>query len=326
MLRTLITGGSGFIGTNACEHFLSLRHEVLNLDSVAPRNPTALAPWMPTDICNSEALTNAVVDFAPDLIFHLAARTDLDGTTLSDYLANTVGVQNIIAAALATSSVKRVVFASSRLVCEIGYSPSSDSDYCPPNFYGQSKVVGEQLVRARAVNAPWSWIIVRPTSIWGPWFGVPYKLFFESVVRGRYVHPRGADILKSFGFVGNTVRQLAALAAAPDGQIDRKTLYLADYPPIHVHAMANLIRSEIGLPPVRQVPVWMLKAMACAGDLAKGLGMRPPPLTSFRLANLVTPMVYNLTPLEQIAGPLPFDMAAGVRQTLAWMRLHGEVK
>ena len=325
MLRTLITGGSGFIGTNACEHFLSLGHEILNLDSSPSRNPNAVARWMPTDICNSIALKAAVVDFAPDLILHLAARTDLDGTSLADYRANTDGVKNIISAALASPSVKRVIFASSRLVCEIGYQPTTDSDYCPPNLYGQSKVLGEQLVREHAEGAPWSWVIVRPTSIWGPWFGVPYKLFFESVVRGRYVHPQGANILKSFGFVGNTVWQLAALAAASTEQIDRKLLYLGDYPPILVHAMADLIRSEIGRPPVRQVPIGMLKVMARAGDLAKTFGMRHPPLTSFRLANLVTTMVYDLSPLEQIAGPLPFDMAAGVRMTLAWMRLHGEV-
>jgi nucleoside-diphosphate-sugar epimerase len=269
-------------------------------------------------------LKSAFADFSPQLILHLAARTDLDGMSLAEYRANSIGVTNMIAAALETPSVERVVFASSRLVCEIGYQPKSDSDYCPPNFYGQSKVVGEQLVREHAKNAPWPWVIVRPTSIWGPWFGVPYKLFFESVVNGRYVHPRGANILKSFGFVGNTVRQLAALASASALQIDRKTLYLADYPPIRVHEMADLIRSEIQRPPVRQVPLTLLKAMARVGDLAKGLGMRQPPLTSFRLANLVTPMVYDLSPLEQIAGPLPFDMAAGVRQTLDWMRLQGE--
>jgi len=323
-MRTLISGGSGFIGTNACEQFLSLGHEVLNLDIAAPRNPRGAARWLHTDICDAAALKTAVMDFAPDLIVHLAARTDLDGAALVDYRANTDGVNNLIAAAKATASVRRMVFASSRLVCQIGHQPRSDSDYCPPNAYGQSKVVGEQLVREHAAKVPWSWVIVRPTSIWGPWFGVPYKLFFESVVRGRYVHPRGANILKSFGFVGNTVRQLAAVAAAPAAHIDQKTLYLADYPPIDVHAMADLIRSEIGRPPVRQVPVAVLKAMARMGDLAKGLGMRHPPLTSFRLTNLVTPMVYDLAPLAQIAGALPYDMAAGVRQTLAWMRSKGE--
>ena len=323
-MRTLITGGSGFIGTNACEHFRSLGHDVLNLDLLPPRNVAAATPWSKVDVCDLELLAEAVTRFAPEVIIHLAARTDLDGVTVDDYAANTNGVKNLIAAAVPCKSVRRVIFASSRLVCQIGYQPQSDTDYCPPNAYGQSKMVGEQLVRTLAAGAPWSWSIVRPTSIWGPWFGVPYRLFFESVVRGRYVHPRGAKILKSFGYIGNTVHVLVALATAQTVEIDRKVLYLADYPPIHVHAMADLIRSEIGRPPVSQVPWVALKGLALIGDLAKAFGMRQPPLTSFRLANLVTPMVYDLAPLERVVGPLPFDMQAGVRETLAWMRSQGE--
>jgi nucleoside-diphosphate-sugar epimerase len=263
--------------------------------------------------------------FKPDLILHLAARTDLDGRSLGDYAANTTGVESVVEAALDCNTVKRVVFASSRLVCKIGYVPVSYSDYCPTTPYGESKAVGEKLVRERAAGAPWNWIQVRPTSIWGPWFGVPYKLFFDSVARGRYVHPRGLDILKSFGYVGNTVHQLMALINAAPAQIDRKTIYLADYPPIQVGRMAELIRAEVGIARGREVPLAALKLLATVGDLGKALGWKQPPLTSFRLANLVTPMVYDLAPLEAIAGALPYDMASGVKQTVAWMRAHGEL-
>ena len=69
----------------------------------------------------------------------------------------------------------------------------------------------------------------------------------------------------------------------------------------------------------------VLQGIARLGDAAKALGWQHPPLTSFRLANLITPMVYNLAPLQAIAGPLQFDLAEGVRQTVAWMRAHGEL-
>jgi len=324
-LKVLVTGGSGFIGTNVCQHLLQAGVPTLNLDSAKPRNPAHGAIWKQVDIREAAPLRDALCAFAPDVVLHLGARTDLDGKTLADYGANTQGVENMVDAALACSSVRRVVFASSRLVCRIGYVPMGDTDYCPTTPYGESKVAGEKIVCTRAAKAPWEWVQVRPTSIWGPWFGVPYKLFFEAVVRGRYVHPRGVNILKSFGFVGNTVHQLMALIDAPAAQIDRKTIYLADYPPIQVGRMAELIRAEVGIARGREVPLGVLKLLAHVGDLGKALGWKQPPLTSFRLANLVTPMVYDLAPLQAIAGPLPYDMAAGVKQTVAWMRAHGEL-
>jgi GlcNAc-P-P-Und epimerase len=321
----LVTGGSGFIGTNVCQHLLQAGVPTLNFDRAKPRNAAHSAIWKQGDVCDAKTVREALAAFAPDTVLHLAARTDLDGKTVADYSANTQGVENTIDAALACTSVRRVVFASSRLVCRIGYVPTGETDYCPNTPYGESKVEGERIVRARAAGAPWDWVQVRPTSIWGPWFGVPYKLFFDAVARDRYVHPKGLAVPKSFGFVGNTVHQLMAIAQAPQPQIDSKTIYLADYPPIEVAHMAQLIRAEVGNVRGREVPLVVLKALAAVGDLAKALGWKEPPLTSFRLANLMTPMVYDLAPLQQIVGPLPYDLAAGVKQTVAWMRAHGQL-
>ena len=45
-------------------------------------------------------------------------------------------------------SIERILFTSSLLVCENGYIPNSDDDYCPPNLYGESKVIGEKIVKS----------------------------------------------------------------------------------------------------------------------------------------------------------------------------------
>jgi nucleoside-diphosphate-sugar epimerase len=74
--------------------------------------------------------------------------------------------------------------ASSISLPKIGYRPSSDIDYCPLNPYGESKVLGERLVKQQAANA--EFIVVRSTSIWGPWLGLPYRDIFERVRRGYY--------------------------------------------------------------------------------------------------------------------------------------------
>ena len=70
---------------------------------------------------------------------------------------------------------------------------------------------------------------------------------------------------------------------------------------------------------INQVPVFLLKILSRIGDFAKYSGIKNPPLTSFRLDNLLTPMVHDLTILEEIVGPLPYDMDSGIKHTLDWM-------
>lgn len=323
-MRILVTGGSGFIGTNLVEYFASRGDEVLNLDISAPRNVAHHSFWQSCDLLNGGALRSLVRDFAPEVIFHMGARTDLDGRSVDDYVANTVGVENLIAAVDGATLLRRLIFASSRLVCRIGYAPSDEFDYCPTTPYGESKVIGERLVCDAASRLPCPWLIVRPTSIWGPWFDVPYKTFFLTIACGRYVHTGSARILKSFGFIGNTIHELERLMDTPADAVAGKTFYLADYPPVDVAVMANAIQQALGVAPIKTVGVGVLRLAAWVGDCLKALGWRNPPLTSFRLDNLLTPMVHDLEPLRAIVGELPYSMADGVRITAAWLKSHGE--
>jgi nucleoside-diphosphate-sugar epimerase len=324
-LRILVTGGSGFIGTNLVEFFALRRDEVLNLDIVAPRNSAHRSFWQSGDLLDGAGLRCLMRDFAPEVIFHMGARTDLDGRSVDDYAANTVGVENLIAGVADTTSLRRLIFASSRLVCRIGYTPRDEFDYCPSTPYGESKVIGEKLVRDAMPRLPCPSLIVRPTSIWGPWFDMPYKTFFLTIAHGRYFHPGSARILKSFGFVGNTIYELERLMEAPGNDVAGKTFYLADYPPIDVAVLANSIQSELGVAPIKTASVGVLRSVGWAGDFLKALGWRKPPLTSFRVANLLTPMVHDLEPLQALVGLLPYAMEQGVRITADWLRSQGEV-
>ena len=177
----------------------------------------------------------------------------------------------------------------------------------------------ERLVRA---SPELQWVLVRPTSIWGPWFGVPYRDFFLNIARGRYMHPAGRRIEKNFGFVGNTTWQLHRLMCAPAADVQGRTLYLGDDPPIEVHGLAKRISETIGRRPPRSVPLVVLQSLARAGDAAERAGIRAP-LTTFRLDNLLTPMLFDLGPLMRISGPLPYDEAAGVTATVDWLRQEG---
>ena len=325
-MRILITGGSGFIGTNLISSLISDGHIVSNIDNRVPRNPNYSSTWSKSDIRDKISLRKNIFQFKPEFLIHLAARTDLDGTSIDDYDSNTLGIQNIIDVCLTCPSIERIIFSSTRLVCKIGYLPSSDNDYTPSTIYGESKVLGEKVIKTSARKARWTWCIVRPTSIWGPWFDIPYRTFFDSVISGRYIHPKGVRIVKSFGYVGNTTFQLDKLLKAPDKLVDRKTFYLADYTPIEVLSMANQIRNQLNLSSIKEIPIPMLKILAKFGDLAKYAGIQKPPLTTYRFNNLLTPMVHNLNELEEIVGPLPFDIESGIAHTLEWIRNSTDTK
>ena len=317
--KVIVTGGSGFIGTNLVELLINQGHEVLNLDITPPRNHDQINFWLQVNILDLEILSVVISKFSPNIIYHLAARTDLDGEIISDYDANTIGVENLIKATSRNTALQKVIFASSRLVCKIGYIPSGMEDYCPDTLYGQSKAMGEKIVRVMSSQIPCPWIIVRPTSIWGPWFDIPYKNFFLSIYRKQYFHPSSMRIKKSFGFVGNTVYQLAMLGGENCIAACSQTMYLADYDAIDVGEMANIISAKFNCGPILNCPILLLKSFACIGDLLKKLGWRNPPLTTFRLNNLITPMEYDLEPLRAVAGPLPYTLHQGVEATCMWL-------
>jgi len=320
MTRVLVTGGSGFIGTNIVEHYRASGQEVVNIDVAEPRCAEHVKAWRQIDVCDALALQQAVSDFDPDIVFHMAARTDLSGKSLSDYRVNPLGTENVIASVSTVRNLRRVVFASSMLVCQIGYKPLGDTDYCPTTNYGQSKVDSELVVRQMAgTNLPW--VIVRPTSIWGPWFRSPYRDFFDIVRRGLYFHPGGSTVKRSYGYIGNTVHLLDRLCSDSGTSLIGKTVYVADLEPVELRTWANLIAAEFGARPVRQLPMPLFRVAAHVGDALSGLGVRAP-MTTFRLNNMLTQMVVDLTPISAVADSFPYTVAEGVRATCEWIRAN----
>ena len=323
--RICMTGGSGFIGTTAMNWFLEKDFPVINFDIKPPKVLEHQELWKYVDIRDTSSFTESLIEFQPTHILHLAAMTGMDIHDMSFFDANTMGVGNMIRATALLPDLQRVLFTSSLLVCRNGYVPSSDIDYCPPNLYGESKVIGEKLVRKSKMNC--SWMIVRPTSIWGPWFEHSYRTFFQVVDRGLFVQPGAQQIVKPLSFVGNTVHMMQHLLLHPDRQVDGQTYYLGDYPEHSIQEWADQIRQMLGRNGKTPVsPVYILWGLASIGDLLKRMGWQDTPLTTFRLKNILTGAHYPIGKTQKLVGQLPFSMKDGVRQTLEWMRKEKLIK
>jgi len=322
--RILITGGSGFIGTNLTESLISSSFDFINLDINPPKMSQHNKHWKNIDIREETALFDVMKSYRPTHVINLAADLGMDHTSLDNLQTNIKGVENIIRGVENFNSVKRVIFTSSLLVCENGYIPKSNTEYCPPNYYGQSKVIGEKLVRSS--NMKCEWAIVRPTSIWGPWFEYSYKTFFKMVDKNIYVHLGNREFQKPSSFVGNTSHMLQKLLFEDNNNINRNTFYLADYPWYSTKNWANTIQETLNSNQIKTAPLWLLKIIGIMGDIIKIIFRYDPPLTSFRLKNMLTGGAYPIENTKEICGKLPFNIKKSVFITVQWMYENNLIK
>lgn len=287
MSKILITGGSGFIGTNMIELLEKNNYIIINYDIAKPKKNSQLPYWNKIDILDNEIFQAKLLEDNPDYIIHLAARTDLnEKNNLAGYNVNIEGVENLMEGACKLTNLKKIIIASSMLVCRLGYTPKSFDDYAPNSLYGESKVLTEKIVKRYNLN----WVIVRPTSIWGPWFGEPYKNFFDLVIKGLYFNiPQRYASTKTYGFVENTCKQIYSLMVNSHDRINHNYFYLGDIEPINISFWAKRIRKLNNQSSPFTLPKRILMFAAFIGDfLSKFLRINFFPMNSFRYKNMTT--------------------------------------
>jgi len=320
-MRILITGGSGFIGTNATEAFLALRHTLLNYSSHPPLNSEHAPYWMEGDILDREQLVAVFAAFAPEAVLHLAARAECDETTTVEagYRVNTEGTRNMLDAIGATPSVQRTIIASTQFVCAPGRIPNDDTDYFPETVYGQSKVITERLTRD--ANLPSCWTIIRPTNVWGPWHVRYRREFWRILGRGLYLHPGHRPVVRSYGYVKNVVDQIRKILEAPCDLVHGKTLYLGDRP-INLFDWVNGFSRAISGRDARVIPRPAMRALALLGDFASAFTGNAFPLNSSRLRSMTTDYNTPMEPTFQLLGENPYTLEDGIRETVEWLESY----
>jgi len=321
-MKILITGGSGFIGSNLLDYYmLKGGYDLLSIDIKDPVEPAHEKFFKKCDILDLVKLKSLFHEFQPDYVVHMAAKADLKGYDLSYYDANITGVRNILKASLLIKNLKKVVFASTMLVCRVGYIPKHDEDYTAPNLYGESKVIGEKIVRDEASEGL-NWVIVRPSSIWGPGFGLTYRSFFEFIDKNKFFNFSGKMGVKTYGYIGNVTFQIDQLMKTDKS--NSQVYYLGDYETYSIPEWSVEIGKVLGKR-IKTIPSYFVYALALLGDLLEKFKFSFP-MTTFRFKNMTTDNILPFDNLKEIVPVLPVGRKEGNVLTINWMKSKGFLK
>jgi GDP-4-dehydro-6-deoxy-D-mannose reductase len=162
-VRSLITGGRGFVGTWLAEYLREQGDEVVAID-------------YEVDVTDPVALLEAVTAAAPDAIYHLAALTHV-GDSWKDPLqvlqVNVIGTAALLAAARQCGTDPRVLVTSSAEVYGAVTDPSlmpldELTPTAPLTPYAASKLAAEALIGQAFRGHGQEVIVVRPFNHIGP--------------------------------------------------------------------------------------------------------------------------------------------------------------
>lgn len=315
-MRLLITGASGFIGTNLVEHYHDHPGvQLLNVDWSPPLNIAQKEFWREVNIMDRSAMAQVFAEFQPTHVVHLAARTDTDELHDVDaYIQNHEGTRILLEVVKGSPSVQRIIVTSTQFVCEAGHQPSHDLDFKPFTVYGESKRMTEMATREAGLSIPWT--IIRPTTIWGPWSLRYRDVMFKVMRKGLYFHPGKGTVVRSYGYVGNVVWQIARMLEASSDKVAGKVFYVGDAP-VDLKVWVEAISKELVGKPVRYIPTFVVRAAALFGDVLKTIGLRFP-ITSTRFRSMTSDYI---TPMDRTVGAFgeaPFSMSQGAAIMVRW--------
>lgn len=230
-MRSLVTGGAGFIGSHIVDKLVDLGHEVIIIDNEYSDNEEFY--WRDNtenhkvSICDYES-TRPLYD-SVDYVFHLAAEA-----RIGPAIANPVNAMNINALGTCTvlqcareAGVKKVMYSSTSSAYGLNQSPNIETQQnnCL-NPYSVSKVAGEELCKMYTTLYGLPTIIFRYFNVYGE--RAPRKGQYAPVV-GIFIRQRES---------GET------LTIVGDGNQRRDFIYVGDVANANVMAAISNSDSE----------------------------------------------------------------------------------
>lgn len=211
MKSAMVTGGAGFIGSALCRALAARNWRVLCVDKLTyAGDPRTIAAELDAghvrletiDICDLLRVSQALADFKPDCVFHLAAETHVD-RSISGPAAfietNVTGTSNVLRAVQAyattlsqpSAEAFRFLHVSTD---EVFGSLGAEGLFCettaydPRSPYSASKAASDHLVRAWRHTYGLPTIVTNCSNNYGP-YQFPEKLIPLMIVKGLAGEP-----------------------------------------------------------------------------------------------------------------------------------------
>lgn len=325
MIRVLVTGGTGFIGSRLALQCLAEGEAVRVLaqrnTEAEKSNASALEAqgleFVEGSITDLSAVRTACKDV--DIVYHLAAAQHEANVPDSHYYqVNVEGTRKMLDAA-AQAGVPRFVHGSTIGVFGLGRNgPVTErSPLEPDNIYGVTKLEGENVVRSYFDQMAIA--IVRISETYGPGDRRLLKLF-RALAAGRLVRIGPGRNLHHPIYIDDLIAGLRRAAADPAAI--GETFVLAGPRPLTTDEMIDAISRAVDVQPPRlRLPLWPL--MATAGMMERvlrPLGLQPP-LHRRRMNFFVKSFSFDGRRARKVVGFEPeVEFPEGAKRTARWYR------
>lgn len=330
-MRTLVTGGGGFLG-KAIVKQLHKRGDAIRVlaRSDYPELRALGAETFQGDIRDPSAVARACIGM--DVVFHVAAKAGVWGE-LSEYHAiNVVGTQNVLDGCRA-AGVPVLVYTSTPSVVHGGHSVEGADESLPyPEHhhgpYPTTKAEAEKRVRAASCSQLLT-VSLRPHMIWGPEDPHFLPRLNARARAGRLRQIGSENPLVDSTYVENAAQAhlLAAEKLCNGAPLGGKAYFVTNGEPVGCWTLINALLEATGAPPVRgKLPVWFAAGTARTLETCwSALGIRSePPLTPFLVQQLTTAHWFNIDAARRDLGYVPtVSLEEGLRRLRLWAEQTG---
>lgn len=187
-MKILITGGLGFIGSALVRRCLADGHQVLNIDKQTYAANVNSVPsnafLFKEDVCDYDAMSQSMLAFKPDWVFHLAAESHVDRSIEAShafYRTNVMGTHSMIEAfrqyyETNRSDDLRFIHVSTDEVFgqttpdSAGFNEASPYD--PRSPYAASKAASDHIIKSYRHTYGLPASITNCCNNYGPWQNV----------------------------------------------------------------------------------------------------------------------------------------------------------